>query len=129
MPRQIQSMPFLYILENQVGKHYVGITQLEPNKRLERHNKGDVISTKSERPWILRYTEPCESMIDARKKEKSIKKWHGGNAFKAFLAKAGRSSNGRTAAFEAVNLGSIPSLPALVRSAQKKIWRGEVGQQ
>ncbi len=25
---------------------------------------------------------------------------------------AGRSSNGRTAAFEAVNLGSIPSLPA-----------------
>ena len=24
----------------------------------------------------------------------------------------GRSSNGRTAAFEAVNLGSIPSLPA-----------------
>ncbi len=26
---------------------------------------------------------------------------------------AGRSSNGRTAAFEAVNLGSIPSLPAV----------------
>ena len=29
-----------------------------------------------------------------------------------FVRGAGRSSNGRTAAFEAVNLGSIPSLPA-----------------
>lgn len=30
-----------------------------------------------------------------------------------FVFIAGRSSNGRTAAFEAVNLGSIPSLPAM----------------
>ena len=33
----------------------------------------------------------------------------------AFVPNAGRSSNGRTAAFEAVNLGSIPSLPAVRR--------------
>ena len=32
------------------------------------------------------------------------------------MNRAGRSSNGRTAAFEAVNLGSIPSLPALPRN-------------
>ena len=33
-----------------------------------------------------------------------------------FLRKAGGSSNGRTAAFEAVNEGPIPSPPALRRS-------------
>ena len=31
----------------------------------------------------------------------------------------GRSSNGRTAAFEAVNLGSIPSLPANLAKSTK----------
>lgn len=34
-----------------------------------------------------------------------------------FVRNAGRSSNGRTAAFEAVNLGPIPSLPAVRRKA------------
>ena len=30
-----------------------------------------------------------------------------------FVSTAGRSSNGRTGAFEALNLGPIPSLPAV----------------
>lgn len=36
----------------------------------------------------------------------------------------GRSSNGRTAAFEAVNLGSIPSLPTESEALcwEKEVW-------
>ena len=35
-----------------------------------------------------------------------------------FVIIAGGSSNGRTAAFEAVNFGSIPSPPAMIRNHQ-----------
>lgn len=38
-------------------------------------------------------------MTDARKQEKQIKSWKGGNAFKDFLSKSGESSNGRTYPF------------------------------
>ena len=50
--------------------------------------------------------------------EKKIKSWHSGNAFKRFLVKAGRSSNGRTTDSESVYLGSNPSLPALTRNKE-----------
>ena len=96
---------------------------LSPELRLLRHNRGDVKATKYKKPWRLIYFESFGNYKDARSKEKQIKSWHGGNAFKNFLAKAGRSSNGRTWAFEAQYLGSIPSLPAL---AGKKIKFGGV---
>lgn len=41
---------FLYILENDDKKHYIGITKLEPAKRLSKHNRGEVCSTKFHRP-------------------------------------------------------------------------------
>ncbi|HRY62194.1 MAG TPA: GIY-YIG nuclease family protein [Candidatus Paceibacterota bacterium] len=87
---------FLYILENTAKSHYVGITESEPEKRLIRHNKGDVFSTKYKRPWKLIYVEEFENMKEARLRERQIKSWHGGNAFRKFLVKAAGSSNGRT---------------------------------
>ncbi|MBI4155953.1 MAG: GIY-YIG nuclease family protein [Candidatus Zambryskibacteria bacterium] len=48
---------FLYILNNALGKYYIGITKLLPNDRLVRHNRGEVTSTKSGRPWKIIYTE------------------------------------------------------------------------
>jgi len=99
-------MPYLYILKNQSGKHYTGITKLAPKERLQRHNKGDVYSTKFDRPWKLIHWEEFKSLREARLREKKIKSWKGGNAFKKFISRAAGSSNGRTADSESVNLGS-----------------------
>ncbi len=106
---------FLYILENKEKRHYVGITGLWPEDRLKRHNHGDVSSTKAGKPWKIICIEIFPSFAAARSKEKLIKSWKGGNAFKNFLSKAAGSSNGRTAAFGAAYPGSNPGPAALER--------------
>ena len=92
-------MPYLYILQNNRKRHYIGITAISPEKRLLRHNRGDVYSTKFGKPWILIYTEKFISLKEAGKAEKKIKSWKGGNAFKKFISRAAGSSNGRTSPF------------------------------
>ncbi len=82
LTRPAKFMPYLYVIVNQIGKHYVGITTLDPIKRLERHNKGDVFSTKLGRPWKLIKVEYFKTLQEARRREKQIKSWKGGNAFK-----------------------------------------------
>ena len=67
-------MPYLYVLRNVIGKYYTGITTTEPEKRLQRHNKGDVYSTRIGRPWQLVYIENYETLKEAREREKQIKK-------------------------------------------------------
>ena|SRR3990167_10088745 len=109
---------FVYILENRKGKRYVGITGLLPELRLLRHNKGDVKSTRYGKPWKIIYIEEYTNYNSARSREKQIKSWHGGNALKKLIDTSAGSSNGRTAAFGAVYLGSNPS-PAAV--SMKKI--------
>ncbi len=61
------------------------------------------------------YVEKFNSVVYARKREKEIKKWHGGNAFKKLLSTAAGSSNGRTMDSESINLGSTPSPAAVER--------------
>ncbi len=90
---------FLYILKNKRNNYYIGITKLKPELRLLRHNRGDVKSTRYKKPWRLIYSENFDNLPKARIREKLIKSWHGGNAFKRLLARAAGSSNGRTAAF------------------------------
>ena len=104
---------FLYIIKNQKERYYIGITGLDPEKRLLRHNKGNVYSTKFGKPWKIIYIEKYDNYESARKREKQIKSWHGGNAFKKLVSRAARSSNGRTSPFEGEYLGSNPSLAAL----------------
>ncbi len=82
-----------------MGRYYTGITALEPEKRLQRHNKGDVYSTRFEKPWTLIYIEKFDSLAKARAFEKRIKSWKSGNAFKKFLTRVAGSSNGRTSPF------------------------------
>ena len=87
---------FLYILENNKRKHYIGITKLDPKKRLLKHNRAEVYSTKFSIPWCLIYFQEYKNYKEARQKEKQIKSWHGGATLKRFLGKAAGSSNGRT---------------------------------
>ena len=107
---------YIYILCNKVGKHYVGITKLDPEKRLLRHNRGEVYSTKFGIPWQVVYFEKHNNYREAREKEKQIKSWHGGNAFKKFLHITAGSSSGRTSAFGAEYPGSNPGPAAMRRN-------------
>lgn len=62
-------MHYTYFLYSE--KHhrvYVGITD-NLKERLERHNHGDVTSTKPYQPWILAYYEAHRSRTLARKAE------------------------------------------------------------
>lgn len=111
-------MPYLYVLQNTRERTYTGITTLDPEKRLLRHNKGDVYTTKSGRPWTLLIVEELPTMQQARFRERQIKSWKGGNAFKKFLVSAAGSSNGRTAPFGGVYPGSNPGPAALTG----KVW-------
>ena len=111
-------MPHLYILKNQFRKHYVGITNLNPKERLKRHNRGDVYSTKFGRPWVVIYSERFETLKKARVKEKQIKSWKGGNAFKKFIFSATGSSNGRTVGFGPAYPGSNPGPVALKKNLE-----------
>lgn len=48
---------------------YVGLTQNIEN-RIKRHNDGRERTTKFYRPFILIYSEVCETRAEARKREK-----------------------------------------------------------
>lgn len=63
----------LYILENNKGEHYTGITKLEPQKRLLKHNRGEVYSTKFNIPWYVVYSQRCEDYKEARQIEKKLR--------------------------------------------------------
>ena len=64
---------FLYILWSQrYSRHYIGISD-NPGKRLRKHNKGNVRSTKAYRPWVIVYTEAHENRSAATKRELFLK--------------------------------------------------------
>ncbi len=65
---------FVYILNSKKrSKYYVGQTN-NIEKRIKRHNKGYVPSTKSGLPWDLVLTFKVENRSEAMKLEKKIKK-------------------------------------------------------
>ena len=109
-------MPYLYVLGNKFNNYYTGITTLDPQKRLARHNRGEVYSTRFKKPWTLLYVREFLVLKDARLMEKKIKSWKGGNAFKKFLSRTAGSSNGRTSRSGRDNLGSNPSPAVLERN-------------
>jgi len=55
------------------GSYYTGITK-NIRKRLECHNKGVLLTTKTKRPWRLVYWKIHPNSITARKHEKWLKK-------------------------------------------------------
>ncbi len=80
------NMYYIYILVNSSEKYYVGSTS-QIGKRLKKHNDGGAIWTKKYRPWKLIYSEEFELKSEAVKREKQIKAYKGGNAFKKLVNK------------------------------------------
>jgi len=67
-------MYYVYVLKSQKDENlYIGFTN-DLKRRLSEHNSGIVRSTKSRRPFELRYYEAFYSEYDAQKREGDLKK-------------------------------------------------------
>jgi putative endonuclease len=63
-----------YILYSKLrNRYYIGYSQ-DPIARLEEHNSGATISTRSGRPWQLVYQEDFDNKTQAIKRESEIKR-------------------------------------------------------
>lgn len=81
------SMYTVYILYSKKTKrHYIGFT-IDLNDRLRRHNSGATISTRKGRPWIVVYKEQLSDKKSAWLRERQIKSYKGGEAFKKLINK------------------------------------------
>jgi predicted GIY-YIG superfamily endonuclease len=67
---------YVYILENETGRQYVGSTTNIGN-RLHKHNKGDVPHTAKFRPWKVVYASSFPSKKQALEFEKYLKSGSG----------------------------------------------------
>lgn len=75
----------VYILQNSISKrYYIGSTN-DIMRRLKEHNRGQTRSTKIKGEWILVYSEELDSNIEAKRRERLIKSYKGGNAFKKLI--------------------------------------------
>jgi putative endonuclease len=76
---------FVYILKSMKdGKHYIG-SSADVNARLLYHNQGKQRSTKNRIPFVLIHTEEFTTKTEAKSREREIKSYKGGNAFKKLI--------------------------------------------
>jgi putative endonuclease len=77
----------VYIIQSErTGRYYIGQSE-DAKMRLGRHNAGSVRSTKNGRPWKLVMIEKVSNRAEALKREKQIKSYKGGEAFKKLINK------------------------------------------
>lgn len=68
---------YVYVLKSEVdNQFYTGYTS-DLRERLEKHNAGEVRSTKDRRPLKLVYFEGCLNQQDATHREKYLKTTYG----------------------------------------------------
>jgi putative endonuclease len=78
-------MYYVYIIKSLKDlKYYIGSTS-DVQSRLRFHNAGFQRSTKNRIPFILVYQESIKNKTDALKREKQIKAFKGGEAFKRLI--------------------------------------------
>ena len=86
-------MPFtVYILQSEKnGRYYVGQSN-NLQGRLDKHNRGEVRSTKPGRPWVLKYAELVETRSQAVQRERQIKSRKKRNYIDSLIASSERSA-------------------------------------
>lgn len=78
-------MVHVYILKSlKDNGYYIGITG-KLGERLSKHNNGKVYSTKNRKPFVIIWSEPYRNYSEARKKEKELKLYKGGNKLKKLI--------------------------------------------
>lgn len=79
---KFENMYFVYLLENNTKRWYIGYTPDTVFNRLIKHNNGEVPSTKPYLPWHLIYYEGYLNIKDATGREKFLKSGAGRNFLK-----------------------------------------------
>ena len=75
----------VYIIQSETTKRfYVGYTS-DMNDRLHHHNSGANKSTRHQTPWTVIYQEQYETKKEAWLRERQIKSYKGGSAFKKLV--------------------------------------------
>lgn len=83
---QHSNMYYAYVLRNNIShRHYIGSTN-DLERRLSEHNRGQTRSTRQLGVWEVIYVEEFVTAIEAKRREKEIKSYKGGNAFKKLIA-------------------------------------------
>jgi len=78
-------MWYIYIIKSVLNnRYYIGCTS-NIERRILEHNNGYNISTKKDKPWKVVYCEEFNDQQKAYSREKKIKSYKGGNAFKKLL--------------------------------------------
>ncbi|MCX5710090.1 MAG: GIY-YIG nuclease family protein [Candidatus Omnitrophica bacterium] len=71
-------MYFVYVLQSEIDfKFYIGYTGDDPLSRLDKHNNGEVDSTKLRKPFKLIYYEAYINQKDALGREQFLKSGSG----------------------------------------------------
>ena len=78
---------YVYVLQSlKDGKYYIGSSS-DVDARLNFHNSGLQRSTKNRIPFKAVYKEICADKLAALSREKQIKSYKGGEAFKRLIGK------------------------------------------
>ena len=76
---------YVYILKSRKNeRHYVGCSS-DVSKRLKQHNQCESKSTAPHRPYDLIYSERYRDQKSAFSRERQIKSYKGGKAFKKLI--------------------------------------------
>ncbi|MDO8488547.1 MAG: GIY-YIG nuclease family protein [Candidatus Omnitrophota bacterium] len=78
-------MYYVYVFRSlKDGKHYIGYTN-NLERRLQDHNRGKSRSVRHRAPFELIYHEKCLTRLEAIRKERQIKSYKGGEAFRKLI--------------------------------------------
>ena len=89
----VANMHYVYIIQSAVtGNFYIGSTA-DIRKRLSKHNKNEVRSTKNKGPWMLIHKEEFETKRQALCREHRIKSFKGNSSFKRIVDTSSPSSS------------------------------------
>ncbi len=64
---------YVYVLRSLKDDNFYTGHTADLKDRLVRHNRGDVRSTKSRRPFVIVYYESCGTRSEAMKRERKVK--------------------------------------------------------
>ena len=78
-------MYYVYIIKSKTKERFYTGSSENVHKRLNSHNSGKVKSTKAYKPQKIVYLETFENKNEALKREKQIKSYKSGNAFKKLI--------------------------------------------
>lgn len=79
----------VYILQSlSTRRYYIGMTE-DVERRLYEHNTGNAHSTRNKGPWKIVHVENELDRKSAWLRERQIKKYKGGEAFKKLIGQYG----------------------------------------